>query len=85
MVRTRVFAGPIVVGVLTLGTAVAEARQAQTTPLEDVATSDSGDDGDDSSNVGLFGLFGLAGLAGLAGLRHPRSISRYDKRWKRPQ
>ena len=60
----KMLAGPLVAGVLLLGTAtVVEAQDAQTTPLDDATTSaDNSDDDDGSSKVGLLGLAGLAGL-----------------------
>jgi len=63
----KMLAGPLVAGVLLLGTAtVVEAQDAQTTPVDDATTSaDNSDDDDGSSKVGLLGLLGLAGLAGL--------------------
>ena len=75
----KMFAGPVVAGVVLLGTAtMAEAQEVQTTPV-DAATDDNGDD-DDSGRVGLLGLLGLAGLAGLAGLKRRDPVVRYDDR-----
>ena len=75
----KMFAGPIVAGVVLLGTgAMAEAQDVQPTPVD--AASDDDDDDDSSGKVGLLGLLGLAGLAGLAGLKRRDPVVRYDDR-----
>jgi hypothetical protein len=85
----RMIAGPVVAGVVLLGAgAVAEAQEAQTTPV-DAATDDddAGDDDDDDGGgkAGLLGLLGLAGLAGLAGLKRRDPVVRYDDRTTPPR
>lgn len=77
----KLLAGPMVAGVVLLGTAtMVEAQDAQTTPPVDEATSEDDGDDDGSSKVGLFGLLGLAGLAGLAGLKRRDPDTRYVDR-----
>ena len=81
----KMLAGPMVAGAVLLGTAtVVDAREAQTTPPVDAATSDADDD-DGDSNAGLLGLLGLAGLAGLAGLKRRDPVVRYDNQPTQPR
>ena len=80
----KMLAGPVVAGVLLLGTATV--ADAQTTPVDDATTSaNSSDDDDGSSKVGLLGLLGLAGLAGLAGLKRKDHDNRTQYQQTRPQ
>ncbi len=83
----KMLAGPVVAGVLLLGTAtVVDAQDAQTTPGDDATTStDNNDDDDGSSKVGLLGLLGLLGLAGLAGVKRHDHDNRTQYQQTRPQ
>lgn len=77
----KMLAGPVVAGVLLLApVAVAQASNAETTPVDAATTTDDDDGDDDGSKVGLLGLLGLAGLAGLAGLKRRDNTVRYDNR-----